>query len=159
MASPTLSCRVPWFPCCPHSESVSISHRNCPEAVKRTQRVPIPSLKSRSTRLLCKNGIARVSVRKETQGNLHEREVLCSVPKKNVPGEAAAELRPQQSGPRKGRFHRLLKQHKAAQWCRHRLSLRYPTDRKAASLRLRALLRPAREARSPGSPRRKLGSV
>lgn len=136
MASPTLSCHVPWFPCSSVSESVGVSHRHCPEAVKTTQHVPIPSLKSLRKRILCESGLARVSVRKEStkRGKCSKRAFLFSVPKKHVPGEATAKLGLQPSGPRKGSFLSYTIKAARSQFLNEALdfSLRYPNDRKAA---------------------------
>lgn len=164
MASPTPSCHIPWFPCSSVSESVSISHRHCPEAVKTTQRVPIPSLKSLSKRILCESGLARVSVRKEST-KLGESAVSARYWSPSLRNMSPA--RPRQSSvfSRAGRgkevfFPALLKQHRVSSSMRPWtfLSSTRPTQR-LPSLRSRALLRPAREARFSGNPRRNLCAV
>lgn len=164
MASPTLSCHIPWFPCSSVSESVGISHRHCPEAVKTTQHVPIPSLKSLRKRILCESGLARVSVRKEST-KLGESAVnarFCSPSLSNM-----SPARPRQSSvfsrPGRGKaifFPTLLKQRRVCSSMRPRtfLSATRIAER-LPSLRPRALLRPAREARFSVNPRRNLRAV
>lgn len=164
MASPTLSCYIVWFPCSSVSESVSISHRHCPEAVKTTQHVRIPSLESLSKRILCKSGLARVSVPKESTklGESAANARFCARSLRNM-----SPARPRQSpvfsapGRRKGLFFpALLKQHGVTSsmgpWTF--LCATRPTER-LPSLRSRALLRPAREARFSENPRRNLCAV
>lgn len=164
MASPTLSGHIPWFPCSSVSESVGISHRHCPEAVKTTQHVPIPSLKSLRKRILCESGLARVSVRKEST-KLGERAVnarFCSPSLRNM-----SPARPRQSSvfSRAGRgeevfFPSLLKQRGVSSSMRPWTFLSATrTPETLPSPRSRALLRPAREARFSVNPRRTLCAV
>lgn len=87
---------------------MSIQRGHCLHSVKRARHAPIPSLQALSERILGTNGLARISLRKESTKLRPKRwkgELMCLVPKTKAPcqAQAQAQLSLQQSGPPKRR--------------------------------------------------------